>query len=59
MTDRAAKRMRRLSTEYDESEEERMDGNNRYVADCNTQRSRQGQAGAQGYAEKPEAITRA
>jgi hypothetical protein len=43
--------MRRLSTEDDESEDERMNGNNRYVADCNTHSRRQGQVGVQRLAE--------
>jgi post-segregation antitoxin (ccd killing protein) len=43
MADRAAKRMRRLSTENEEERTEQwMDGNIRYVADCNTHSSRQG-----------------
>jgi hypothetical protein len=54
MADRAAKRMRRLSTENEDSEaaDEWMNGNNRYVADCNTHSSRQGQAGVQGLLEQ-------
>jgi len=41
MADRAAKRMRRISTEYDESEGDGWDGrgNSRYVADCTTDSS--------------------
>jgi len=54
MADRAAKRMRRVSTEVEESEgaDEWMNGNIRYVADCNTHSSRQGQAGVQGLLEQ-------
>jgi hypothetical protein len=53
MADRAAKRMCRLSTENEEERTEQwMDGNIRYVADCNTHSSRQGQAGVQGVLEQ-------
>jgi hypothetical protein len=54
MADRASKRMRRLSTENEDSEaaDEWMNGNTRYVADCNTHSSRQGQAEVQGLLEQ-------
>lgn len=54
MADRAAKRMRHVSTEEEELEEgdQWMNGNNRYVADGDTHSSRQGQAGVQGVLEQ-------
>lgn len=55
MADRAAKRMRRLSTEEDsEVADEWMNGNNRYVAELQqpAHSSRQGHAGVQGHLEQ-------